>query len=69
MFRPEDGFGCYVYIIIYVEYVMVIHHDTYSVIWIIDKYFNLNPNLIGDPDIYLGAKLKKMILENGVLSW
>ena len=69
MVRPEDGFGCYVYIIIYVEDVIVIHHDTESVIRIIDKYFKLKPSLIGDPDIYLGAKLKKMIVENGVLSW
>ena len=69
MVRPEDGFGCYVYIIIYVEDVIVIHHDTESVIRIIDKYFKLKPSLIGDPDIYLGTKLKKMIVENGVLSW
>ena len=32
----------------------------------IDKYFNLNPISIGDPDIYLRAKFKKTRLENGV---
>ena len=49
--------------------VTVIHHDADSVLWIIDKYFKLNPNSIGDPDIYLGAKLNNMRLENGVWAW
>ena len=39
---------------------MVINHDAESVLWRIDNYFKLNPTLIGDPDIYLGSKLKKM---------
>ena len=48
---------------------MVIHHDTESVLWRINKYFKLKPSSIGDPDVYLGAKLKKMRLENGVWGW
>ena len=36
---------------------------------IIDKYFKLKPSSIGDPDIYLGSKLNKMRLENGVWAW
>ena len=39
MVRPEDGFDYYAYVIIHVEDVMVIHHDSESVIWRIDKYF------------------------------
>ena len=35
----------------------------------IDKYFKLNPNFIGDPDIYLGAKLKIMRLSNKIWAW
>ena len=41
---------------------MVIHHDADIVLRQIDKYFKLNPSSIGDPDIYLGAKLKNMQL-------
>ena len=48
---------------------MVIHHDTESVLRQIDKYFKLKPSLIGDPDIYLEAKLSNMKLENGVCAW
>ena len=35
---------------------MVLHRDTESVLSRIDKYFNLKPSSIGDPDIYLGTK-------------
>ena len=48
---------------------MVTHHDTESVIWRIDKHLKSNPSSIGELDIYLGAKLKKMRLENRVLAW
>ena len=69
MVRPDDGFDYYAYFLIYVDDVMVIYHDAESVLRIIYNYFKLNPSLIGDPDIYFGAKLKKMILENGVWAW
>ena len=32
----------------------------------IDNYFTLKPSSVGDPDIYLGAKLRKMTTPNGV---
>ncbi len=38
-------------------------------IWQIDKYFLLKPDSVGEPDVYLGAKLKLMQLENGVWAW
>ena len=56
MVRPEDIFEYYAYVIIYVDDVMVIHHDAESVLRRIDKYFKLNPSLIGYPEIHLGAK-------------
>ena len=69
MVRPSDGFEYYAYVLIYVDDVMVVHHDAESVLQMIDKYFLLKPSSIGEPDIYLGAKLKKMQLENGVWAW
>ena len=62
-------FDYYVYVLIYVEDVMVVHHDVESVFRRVDKYFKLKPSSIGDPDIYLRSKLKKMQLENGVWEW
>ena len=48
---------------------MVVHHNTLDVLMKIDKYFKLKPNSIGDTDIYLVAKLKKMRTANGVWAW
>ena len=60
MVRPGYGSDYYAYVLIYVDDVMVIHHDADSVLWRIDSCFKLKPSLIGDHEIYLGAKLNKM---------
>ena len=62
MVRLEDGFDYYAYILIYVDNVMVIHHDADSVLQRIYKYVKLDPSSIGYPEIYLGAKLNQMQL-------
>ena len=56
MVRRDDGFNYDVYVLIYVDNFMVIHHDAESVLRRIDKYFKLKTSSIGDLDIYLGAK-------------
>ena len=48
---------------------MVIHHDALSILKGIDSYFKLKPASIGDPDIYLGAKVTKINLANGTWCW
>ena len=62
--RPDDGFEYYFYIICYVDDILLIHHDSLSILKIIDSYFQLKPTSIGDPDIYLGAKVTKTNLAN-----
>ena len=69
MVRPVDGFDCYACVLVYVDYVMYIHHDAENFLRRINKYFKINTISIGDPDIYLGAKLRKMKLKNGVWAW
>ena len=44
---------------------LVVHHDAMTTLMKIDKYFKLKPPSIGDPDIYLGAKLKYTRAPNG----
>ena len=66
---PDDGFEYYSCIFCYVDYILVIHHDSLSVLKRIDSCFKLKPDSIGDPDIYLGAKVKKMNLANGTWCW
>ena len=58
--KPEtdpDRDKYYSYILCYVDDVLVVHHDAMTTLMKIDKYFKLKPSSIGDPDIYLSAKL------------
>jgi hypothetical protein len=67
--RSEDNVHYYAYILCYVEDILCIHHDPMSVMGEINKYLPLKPSSVGDPDIYLGAKLKETRLPNGVMAW
>jgi hypothetical protein len=67
--EKEDGTAYYAYVLIYVDDVMVIHHNAMSVLARLDKYFKMKLGLMGDPFMYLGATLKKMCLENGTKAW
>eukprot|EP00804_Cyclotella_cryptica_P012025 CCRYP_004483-RA/>CCRYP_004483-RA protein AED:0.49 eAED:0.49 QI:0/-1/0/1/-1/1/1/0/77 len=67
--RPDDGVAYYAYILCYVDDILSIAHNAEDVLHRLDKYFMLKPGSLGDPDIYLGAKLKKMKLSNGVEAW
>ena len=59
----------YAYFLCYVDDILCIHHDPVSVMGEINKYLPLKPSSVGDPDTYLGAKLKETILPNGVMVW
>ncbi len=59
----------YAYILCYVDDILCIHHDPMSVMNEINSYLALKPSSVGDPDIYLGAKLKQTRLPNGVMAW
>jgi len=64
----EDGFEYYAYVLCYVDDVLSISHNAEEVLNRLDKYFRIKPGSLGDPVIYLGAKLKKMRLPNGVMA-
>ena len=67
--NPANNHKYYAYILLYVDDVLCIHHDGEKTINIIDKYFKMKDGSIGDPDMYLGAKLRKPRLPNGVEAW
>ena len=69
MTRPSDGFKYYAYVLLYVDDCLCIHHDAETQLEQLDKYFPMKPGSIGDPDIYLGSKIRKVNLENGVEAW
>ena len=67
--EKPDGTKYWAYVLLYVDDVMVVHHDALSILARLDKYFKLKPGSVGDPGMYLGATVKKMILDNGVSAW
>lgn len=67
--RPDDSISYYAYMLLYVDDCLCIHHDAESALLELDKYFQMKPGSIGDPDIYLGAKLRLVQLDNGVSAW
>ena len=69
MVRPSDGHRYYAYILLYVDDALCIHHDAKGQLKHLDHYFKMKKGSIGDPDIYLGAKVRKMTMENGVEAW
>ena len=69
MVISSDGDEYYAYILLYVDDILCIRHDAESVITKFDKYFKLKPDSVGEPDMYLGAKVRPMKLENGVWAW
>ena len=48
---------------------LAISHDAMDALDRMDNFFMMNKGSIGDPDIYLGAKLRKVQLDNGVFAW
>jgi Reverse transcriptase (RNA-dependent DNA polymerase) len=69
MVCPDDKFECYVYVLLFVDDCLAIHHNEKSALTEIDKYFPMKLGSIGDPDMYLGAKLKAVQMQNNVLAW
>ena len=67
--RESDGFKHYEYVLLYVDDVMAIGDDPQVVLEKIDKYFGLKPGSLADPNMYLGAKVRPMTMNNGQVCW
>ena len=48
---------------------LAISDDVIAALDWMDKLFMMKKGFIGDPDIYLGIKLCKVQLDNGVFAW
>ena len=63
-----DRFEYYEYVLLYVDDSLAISHDATAALDRMYKFFIMKKGSIGDPDIYLGAKLRKVQLDNGFFS-
>ena len=66
--RPEDGVKYYSNLLCYVDDIFCIHHNADTVLEWLHKSFLLKLGF-GNPDMYLGAKLRKTRLHNRVWAW
>jgi hypothetical protein len=52
-----------------VDDTLCVHHDPGSPLAKLDEYFKIKERSIQVPTFYLGVKLKKTVLPNGVVAW
>jgi hypothetical protein len=52
-----------------VDGILCVYHDPGSPLANLDEYFKMKEGSIQVPTFYLGVKLKKTILPNGVVAW
>ena len=68
--RPSTREKYWSYVLCYVDNVLVIHHDAMRVLNIIGKFFKMKDDANkGELDMYLGVKLRKIKMSNGVEAW
>ena len=67
--KPSDRFRYYSYVLTYMDNILVMHYDAMTPLNAINYYFKMKPESMGDPNIYLGVKLCKCTMLNGVMCW
>ena len=70
--KPEvrdNGVDYSSYILCYFYDILVVRHNFSPALDRIDQFMKLKEGSIGDSDIYLGAKLKKVQISNDVWCW
>ena len=65
----SDGFEYYEYILIYSDDLLAIGENPKAQLTAVDRCFPLKPGSLVTPDLYLGAKVTKVTLPNGVSAW
>ena len=64
--RPYDGAKYYEYLLLYVDDSLVINHAVDTSLNELDHFFKIKTGSIEDPNMYLGEKIRKVVLKNGV---
>ena len=66
----SDGTKCYDYVLLCVDDALVVSKNAESRLRNeLGRYFELKEESMGPPDHYLGGKVRKVQLENGVYAW
>ena len=66
----SDGTKVYDYVLLYVDDALVVSENAESILRNeLGRYFELKEESIGPPDHYIGGRVRKVQLENGVYAW
>ena len=66
----SDGNTYYEYILLYVDDTLMVSENAESILRNeLGRYFHLKEESIGPPTVYLGGRVRKVQLENGVWAW
>ena len=70
LLQKKDGTEVYEYVFLYTDDCVVVSENAESIVKNkIGRYFELKPDSIGPPSLYLGGHLLKIELSNGVEAW
>ena len=67
--KRDNGEDYYEYVLLYADDCLVISENPDVMLGRLGKYFTLKNGSVGPPQLYLGAKVSKVVLPNGVTSW
>jgi hypothetical protein len=67
--RWQEGEDYYEYLLVYVDNLLAIADKPQAILDDVNLYFNLKPESVGHPNIYLGSKVSKAEMANGVECW
>jgi hypothetical protein len=67
--RPDDGVLYWAYSLIYVDEILCVHHDPGAPLAKLNEYLKMKEGYFQVPTFYLGSKLNKTVLPNGVVAW
>ena len=67
--KTDGGLEYYEYVLLYVDDCLVVSQHPGEILKRLGKYFTLKEGSVGEPDLYLGAKIAKVELPNGVVAY
>jgi hypothetical protein len=67
--HPDDSVLYWAYILICVDNILCVHRDPGAPLAKLDEYLNMKKGSIQVQTFYLGVKIKKTVLPNGMVAW
>ena len=64
-----DGTEYYAYVLVYVDDVIHLHNDPGIFMNRLEEVYRLNDVSVGEPNIYIGANIEKVQLDDGSVAW